>query len=206
MRKPDTYSGPAEAIRQTARFYRKDLWADHADYVEVWIEKDALAGVVHEVTDTYDIPLMVSRGYSSVTFLQAAGSAIDHIGKDTHIYHLGDYDPSGVDAANKIEAGLREFAPSTDITFTRLAVLPEQIEEWALPTRPTKRTDTRAKSFGQHSVELDAIPPDRLRLLVEGAIDKHLPARELEVLKTAEDSERALLTAWANDASVWAVK
>ena len=145
---------------------------------------------------------MVARGYSSLTFLQAAGSAIDHIGKDAHIYHLGDYDPSGVDAANKIEAGLREFAPNTFISFTRLAVLPEQIEKWSLPSRPTKRSDSRARGFGDRSVELDAIPPDKLRLLVEGAIDKHLPARELEVLKIAESSERALLTAWAYDADM----
>ena len=73
---------------------------------------------------------------------------------------------------------------------------------WSLPTRPTKSTDTRAKGFAAHSVELDAIPPDRLRLLVESAIDKHLPQRELEVLKAAEESERALLTVWARDADM----
>ena len=202
QRKPRTFSGPQEALRQTAQFYRKDLWADHPEYVEVWIEKDALAGVVYEITDAYAVPLMVARGYASLSFLHEAGEFIESTGKDAFIYHLGDYDPSGVDAANKIEESLREFAPNTYISFTKLAVLPEQIEEWSLPTRPTKSTDTRAKGFAAHSVELDAIPPDRLRGLVEYAIDKHLPARELEVLKAAEDSERALLAAWANDADV----
>jgi hypothetical protein len=30
----------------------------------------------------------------------------------------------------------------------RLAVTEEQIDEWNLPTRPTKRSDSRARSFG----------------------------------------------------------
>ena len=76
------------------------------------------------------------------------------------MYHVGDSDPSGEDAAQKIEDGLAESAPDADITFKRLAVLPWQIEAWNLPTRPTKQSDSRAKRFGdRESVELAAIPP-----------------------------------------------
>ena len=77
-----------------------------------------------------------------------------------YIYHLGDFDPSGLNAAREIEKTLREMAPEAEIHFERLAVTPEQIGIWSLPTRPTKTTDSRAKGFGDISVELDAIPPN----------------------------------------------
>jgi hypothetical protein len=110
-----------------------------------------------------------------------------------YIYHLGDYDPSGVNAGEKIEETLREMAPGSEIIFERLAVEPEQIEAWNLPTRPTKASDSRAKHFGEVSVELDAIDPDRLRSLVRRAIENHLPEHEYAILKAAEESERETL-------------
>jgi len=197
QRKPTTYSGPEQAVMRTARFYRKNLWADADVYVEVWLEKDALAGVVMDVTDTYDVPLMVSRGYASLSFLYEAAEAIIDIGKPTFVYHLGDYDPSGQDAADKIEATLRSFAAGVNLHFERLAVLPEQIGDWSLPSRPTKRSDSRSRGFGAISVELDAIDPHRLRQLVQDAIERHLPPNQLEVLKVAEESKRELLSRWA---------
>jgi len=111
----------------------------------------------------------------------------------TYIYHLGDYDPSGVNAGEKIEETLRELAPDADITFERLAVIPEQIDAWDLPTRPTKTSDTRSKSFGEISVELDAVEPDQLRGLVLEAIERHLPEHRFNILKAAEENERSII-------------
>jgi hypothetical protein len=193
QRKPQTYDGITDALEATASFYRKSLWA-HADcYVEIWLEKDALAGVILPVTSEYDVPLMVARGYASLSFLHSAATFIATLGVPVFIYHLGDFDPSGVNAGEKIEQTLREMAPHADITFERLAVLPEQIVAWNLPTRPTKKSDSRAKNFGALSVELDAIEPNRLRGIVRAAIERHLPANELAVLKAAEESERTTL-------------
>lgn len=197
-RKPATWTDPEHALRETAKFYRKAVWADADVHVEIWLEKDALAGVVYDVTDVYDVPLMVTRGYPSLTFLYAAGDTIREIGKPAFIYHLGDHDPSGVNAAEKVESGLREYAPGIPITFERLAVLPQQIAAWNLPTRPTKTTDTRAKGFGAISVELDAIDGPRLRKMVRDALDRHMPADQLEVLQAAEESEREWLLSWAS--------
>jgi hypothetical protein len=194
QRKPRTFNGIEEAFQHTAQFYRKSLWADAGSYVEVWLEKDALAGVVHPVTSMFDVPLMVARGYASLSFLYSAAEAINDLDVPAYIYHLGDFDPSGVNAGEKIEETLREMAPDADISFERIAVTLEQIEEWNLPTRPTKTSDTRAKGFGEVSVELDAIDPNQLRELVQAAIEEHLPADEYEVLKAAEASERKLLT------------
>jgi hypothetical protein len=195
--KPTTYGGLQDALEETARLYRRAVWADVDAYVEVWLEKDALAGVVQPVTAAYDVGLMVARGFSSLSFLHSAAEDINALDRPAYIYHLGDRDPSGVCAAGKIEETLREFAPAAEIHFERLAVLPEQIAAWKLPTRPTKQTDSRARNFKGDSVELDAIHPDRLRKLVKDVIVRHLPAGQLETLSVAEESEREILRLFA---------
>jgi hypothetical protein len=193
QRKPQTFGSVEEALKEAARLYRKDLWRDADYYVEVWLEKDALSGVVYPVTSLYDVPLMVARGYASLSFLHEAAEYIAGLDVPAYIYHLGDYDPSGQDAARAIEESLREMAPDAEIHFERLAVTPGQIAHWRLPTRPTKETDSRSKGFGALSVELDAIPPGRLRALVQVAIERHLPPDQLEVLRVAEKSEQGLI-------------
>lgn len=198
QRKSRSYGSPAEALAECAQFYRKDLWRSADCYVEIWLEKDALSGVLLPVTGEYDVPLMVARGYSSLSFLYTAAEYIATLDVPAVIYHLGDFDPSGVNAGEKIEQTLREMAPNAEIHFSRLAVNYDQIDAWNLPTRPTKSSDSRAKRFGySESVELDAIHPERLRQLVADGILKHLPARELEVLKIAERSEQKFLESWS---------
>lgn len=193
QRKPRTFDSIGAALAETARFYRRRLWRDAPAYCEVWLEKDALAGVVYPVTEEYDVPLMVARGYASLSFLHSAAQHLQSLEVPAFIYHLGDYDPSGVNAGEKIEETLRQLAPNAEIYFERLAVTPSQISSWGLPTRPTKASDSRAKGFGEISVELDAIDPAALRGLVVGAIERHLPADQLAVLQVAEASERELL-------------
>lgn len=193
QRKPHTFDGIAEALEHTAQFYRKSLWARADSYVEMWLEKDALSGVLYPVTSQYDVPLMVARGYASLSFLYEAATYINDLDVPAYIYHLGDFDPSGVNAGEKIEETLRKMAPNAEIHFKRIAVTPWQISVLELPTRPTKTSDTRAKGFGDISVELDAIDPNSLRQIVKEAIEEHLPAEELSVLQEAEQSERSIL-------------
>jgi hypothetical protein len=190
MRKPTSYDSIEAALRDTIETYRRAVWRDESVYVEFWIEKDALAGTIYDVTEEFDVPLMVSRGYSSLTFLHSAAEAIERNARPAYIYHLGDWDPSGQDAADHIERKLREFAPGIPIHFTRLAVTERQLIEWNLPTRPTKRSDSRSKRWKGDSVELDAIEPDLLRQLVRDAIEQHLDQARLEIILTAEASER----------------
>jgi hypothetical protein len=193
QRKPRTFDSVEAALQETAKFYRKSLWTHADSYVEVWLEKDALSGVIYPVTSVYDVPLMVARGYASLSFLYDAADYISTLAIPAYIYHLGDFDPSGVNAGEKIEETLRELAPDAEIIFERLAVTPEQIADWNLPTRPTKKSDTRAKGFGRISVELDAIDPNELRNIVQAAIEMHLPQQQFEVLKAAEESEREII-------------
>jgi hypothetical protein len=196
MRKPDTYSSIEAALRETIETYRRAVWRDENIYVEVWIEKDALAGTILPVTSQYDVPLMVARGYSSLTFLHAAAAAIAARRKPAFIYHLGDWDPSGQDAARHIEAKLRKYAPGVPIHFERLAVSEQQIFQLELPTRPTKKSDSRSKAWKGGSVELDAIDPGTLRKLVREAIERHISPQRLAVIEAAEKSEREIAATW----------
>jgi hypothetical protein len=202
MRKPTSYSSLEALLRNTAATYRRSVWDQQDAYVEVWLEKDALAGVFYDVTAVWDVPLMVTRGFPSISFLYSASEVIaDHAwnGKEIFIYYFGDRDPSGLTVDRTVERDLKEFAEGAEINFQRVAVTPEQIAEWDLPTRPTKRTGNKhAKGFIGDSVELDAIPPAKLRELIESCITQHLNPTTHNALVAAEQSERATLAAFIN--------
>ncbi len=120
-----------------------------------------------------------------------------------HIYHLGDWDPSGQDAARHIEQSLRELAPDVDLYFERIAVTEDQISDLDLPSRPTKSSDSRSVKWrGGESVELDAIHPDKLRQIVKRVIHRYLPPKKLKILKIAEKSERQSLVQLAANADL----
>jgi hypothetical protein len=172
QRKPSMWDSASEYIESVTRTYRRDLWRSQAVRLEIWLEKDALADLVSDVTYGWGVALMVSRGQSSVTFLHAAAeaakAAFEQCGVSTHIYALYDHDAGGDRAARRIAADLPEFAPKVPLHFTRLAITMPQISEWRLPTRPPKAKDPEAAKWGDKpAVELDAIPPDRLNGLVE---------------------------------------
>ena len=190
-RGPVTYNGIDEALRETARLYRRSLWDQAPERVEIWLEKEALAGVILPITDEWAVDLMVCRGYPSRSFLYGAIEDAELRQKPLVIYYFGDHDPSGQDIPRYITAEFEKY--NADFELVQLAVLPHQIEAWDLPTRPTKRSDSRAKGFDSRSVELDAIPPGHLRGLVEDAIRQHADEHQVAVLRAYEDEERHLL-------------
>lgn len=198
MRKPRTYGSLEACLERTAATYRRAVWDDMPGYVEVWLEKDALAGVLYAVTEPWDVPLMVTRGYPSLSFLFEAAETLKEERKPAYLYYFGDFDPSGMDIPRTVEAELRRMAPEAEIYFERVAVTEAQIRELHLPTRPTKKTDSRARSFGQQSVEVDAIRARRLRSMVDECIQRHIDQHQFAVLQMAEASERSILLTLAD--------
>jgi hypothetical protein len=207
QRKPTTYTGLAAFIDRHHHAYRRDLWAEADVYVEVWLEKEALAGVVIDVTAEYDVPLMVSRGFASESYLYSAADAItDHLAagkQQAVVYYFGDFDPSGLHISNSIESGLRRlcdqllkgFEPEM-LVFERMAINEGQIRRWGLPSRPTKRTgNSHANGWpdGRPSVELDALPPSELRDMVRYCIEQHVDLDQLYHLRAVEAAEREQL-------------
>lgn len=193
IRRPKMHNSLSELLNETATLYRRNLWRDQNCHVEIWLEKDALAGVLVDATFEFGVPLMVSRGYASLSYLQATAEflASEHCDKPCYLYHFGDHDPSGLGIGEHIEKQLREFAPEVEIHFEKAAVTPEQIEEWQLPTRPTKRTDTRARGFEGDSVDVDAIPPNKLRALCRGCIAQHIDPDAWDRSRLIEAEERS---------------
>lgn len=197
MRKPRLWNGVDEVLYNVAATYRRDLWTELPGYVEVWLEKDALAGTIYDVTERWGVPLMVTRGYASLSFLASAADTMRATAKPTTIYYLGDHDPSGVDIPRKVEASLREMAPKVPLDFVRLAVNVDQIAAYDLPTRPTKRTDSRSANFEGGSVEVDAMPAPVLRELVATAITSHVDVGVHDHLLLVEHEEREMLHRFA---------
>jgi hypothetical protein len=210
---PQTFSKVEDAVSDLVESYRKSLWDGRPSRIQVWLEKDALASVISPITSKYDVPLFVARGYSSLSFLHNDAKPILEEWADDDlpitVLHLGDFDPSGRDAARQIDEELREICPDARLDFVELAVTVAQIDEWNLPSRPNKIKDPRTKGFqrrygqARESVELDAIPAERLRQIIEVAIKEHMPDSAYETLMLQEAAERDQLERLAGLAPDW---
>jgi hypothetical protein len=201
-----TFDSISDALQDTAKYYRRSALRDCDSYIEIWSEKEALAGIIYEAASDYDVPVVVSKGMPSLT--QVYGSFCNvrrafRAGKSGYIYQFGDHDPTGCLIPKTIEQRLNEFCDKYDCeypTVERIALTEELIEQHRLPTRPTKRDGNRhAHKFKGDSVELDALPSAELRALVRGCIHRHISPVEVQVLRVAEESERDILQQLAND-------
>ena len=193
VRRARTFHSLEDALRTTAITYRRTLWESQPCRVEIWLEKDALAGVIMDIIETWDVPLMVVKGYPSLSFLHTAAEEIQKAtenAKKTQIFYFGDYDPSGKDIPRVIKRDIHKMAPRADFEVKEVAVTEQQITDWDLPSRTTKKTDSRSKNFSGKSVELDAISPADLRQLVEESIASLADPYELEMTKKIEKAER----------------
>ena len=191
----DRYQDPDEFADYAASIYRKDYWINSPVRVEVWVEKDAMAGKLKPVVrDEYGLDLYVSRGFASETYLQEAGAHIRSDGRPTYVYLLTDFDASGMGIAETVEQKLAEMASPADVLVERIAATQEQVKEYGLITQPVTRSDTRARRFiqrfGTETVELDAIPASEVRRLVREAIEQHMDPRRLSTLRMIEREER----------------
>jgi hypothetical protein len=142
---------------------------------------------------------MVTRGYPSLSFLHSAAEEMrSQQGRPCYLYYFGDLDPSGIDIPRRVEKDLRAFAPDVDLHFQRVAVTREQVQEFNLHTRPTKKSDSRSKNFRGESVELDAIPPAALRVMVLTCIEQHINQEALRQTRLTEQLERHTLQSVLN--------
>lgn len=190
------YSGIEAALINTRDTYRRNLWATQDAFVEIWCEKDAIASILLSEARTYGVQVFPLRGFSSGSALH---NAADHFksyqaaGKEVYIYYFGDHDPSGMEIDRSAVRNLREDH-GVIVNFERIAVTPDQIEKYDLPTRPPKLTDSRTKNFKGESVEIDAMRMAVLREMVNHNITQHIDPSQWEMQKRIEAQERGLLT------------
>ena len=182
---------PSKIIKNDAEFFSLDKWTNQPNYVEVWVEKDALIDVVGKGCRETDTHYFSCRGYCSQSEMwQAAQRFIkkgDRAGR--YLIYLGDHDPSGIDMTRDITDRMKLFGANVEIR--RIALTMEQIKTFNPPPNPAKLTDRRAtayiKQFGEHSWELDALEPQFIRQLIDSEIrplmDEKILAQTLELEK-----------------------
>ncbi len=170
------FEGAEHALRRLAAWYHVDLWKRQRVRPEVWIEKDALVGVIEGVCQELDVPFFSCRGYTSQSEMWAAGQRLlqhQDDGYHTYIVHLGDHDPSGIDMSRDIFDRLALFMGGTD--FVRIALNMNQVERYRPPPNPAKVTDSRAatyiRQYGRESWELDALDPATMADLIRSTIE-----------------------------------
>lgn len=181
VKKPNVWESPEAILRAVASQYQEDPWLKQDTYVEVWIEKDALVGVIEGICTERRVPYFACRGYASQSELFEAGRRFRtayarHFSKGV-ILHLGDHDPSGLDMTRDIADRIKMM---TDLGFgwvdvRRLALNMDQIDLYDPPPNPAKDTDARfagyQDEFGDSSWELDALDPDVISDLIRDEID-----------------------------------
>jgi hypothetical protein len=170
------WNDPSEIISDDADVFKIDMWEGQEYRVEVWIEKEALAGVFQRVCDHLRVPFFSCRGYTSQSEMWSAAQRLKAFAKDGQvpvILHFGDHDPSGIDMTRDIRERLELFS-NDELRVDRLALNMSQIEEYDPPPNPAKETDSRfqgyLKEYGDESWELDALEPDVLATLVRDAV------------------------------------
>lgn len=197
--RPSVWENPKEIIETCAKQYRRDRMEGQNVYIEVWVEKDALSGVLKRATNPFGCYLMINRGYSSTSAMHDAylrfTEAWDN-NKRVVILYLGDHDPSGLDMVRDIQKRIETFGIFGDFEIIRIALTEKQIDRYNPPPNPAKFSDPRAEwyisEYGKVSWEVDALPPDILNHLVQEKIKELIDQStyDASLLKESEERKR----------------
>ncbi len=199
LRRLSHFDDPRDVMNAAVHSYRLEKWADQEYAPEVWVEKDALIGVIGGVCEELDVPYFACRGYTSQSEMWAAGQrmirAVDN-GKTPMIFHLGDHDPSGIDMTRDILDRLELFVGER-IEVERLALNFDQVARFNPPPNPAKLEDSRAEGyiaqFGYSSWELDALDPTTISNLIRSAIESVIDFEAWTAVANRESGEKTLL-------------
>ena len=167
--------------------FRIDRWADQDVRVEVWVEKEALAGVLDRACPPLMVDYFSCRGYVSQSAMWEAAQRFLRYrqqGKDVVIFHLGDHDPSGIDMSRDIQDRLNMFCVGDGPRVERIALNMDQIRQYNPPPNPAKVTDSRYEAYreqyGEESWELDALSPTQLAQIITDAVNAEMDADRMQ--------------------------
>lgn len=177
VRQPRTvaeFENLAELAGAALNAYRLPRWRGQNTYAELWVEKDALAGVLEPLAREFHVTLMVNRGYSSQSAMfESAQRFIDRcavdgdeddngsiayrdgnaatggeeitLAREPVLFYLGDHDPSGEDMVRDIRDRLFMFGIEVDVR--KIALTYDHVQEYNPPPNPAKITDSRAPGY-----------------------------------------------------------
>ena len=194
--KASDWASGAEILEGATASFRLNRWATQPYYVELWVEKAALEGILAPISNDYHMVLMTNRGYSSASAMKESADRIRHHiaannkpkGQQPVILYAGDHDPSGKDMIRDVRARLVEFGVPPQLDVRAIALTWEQIQKYQPPPNAAKLSDSRAaayiEQYGSESWELDALPPPDLDLIVRTAVNSYVDKKAMtEIIK-----------------------
>lgn len=201
-----TWDSPKSILEATAEQFRFDYWDMQPVRIEVWVEKEALVGVVERAAFKYRLPYFACRGYSSQSEIWRAGIRFKDYyekGQPVKVIHLGDHDPSGIDMTRDNMERLEMFSEGADVEVIRIALNMNQVIQYNPPPNPAKLTDTRAadyvSKFGGESWELDALDPSIIDNLISTEVEQYIDFAYWEECKKKEKAARRKIQAMADN-------
>ena len=205
-----TWDTPSSIIQSAAASYRLDPWEDQPRYVEVWCEKDAMAGILQPVCDSLRVAFHATRGFDSVSELHDAAErlrAVEADGRRARIFYLGDHDPAGMLIPKKVRSYLYMFMESDDWPdVQRLALTREQIERYNPVPFQANPKDNNAPGYieahGRDCWELDALEPGIVETMVREAVNRLVDRDAWDATMEREADDRAWLSALAEKESL----
>jgi hypothetical protein len=214
VRVPRTQSewgGLSSLVDSALAAYRLPRWRGQQYYVELWVEKDALAGVLAPIAEDYHVTMMVNRGYSSQSAMHESAlrfmrgmnqSWYDdahteaQTDRDGVLFYLGDHDPSGEDMVRDIRDRMEMFGVHA-LDVRKLALTMDQIEQYNPPPNPAKVTDPRAGGYiakhGDGSWELDALPPEVLAEIIRDGLESVVDHKAMDKILEKEERDKERL-------------
>lgn len=204
LRTISSWDSPASIVDVVAKQYQEDLWASQMYRPEVWIEKDALVGVIERACRELRVEFFACRGYSSQSAQYEAGQRFRRYieaGQTPVVFHFGDHDPSGIDMTRDNADRLSMFAVE-EIDVRRLALTFEQVEQYNPPPNPAKESDSRhasyAAKYGDESWELDALEPTVIDNLIRTNVESLINKKKWKAAQKAEQENRDKLVLVSN--------
>lgn len=194
---PQEFTDLGHLVRAAVSSYRLPRWEGQDNYVELWVEKDALAGVLAPIASEYHVTLMVNRGYSSASAMyESAQRFLEHATtQDLVLVYLGDHDPSGEDMVRDVRERLSTFGAEVDVR--KIALTMTQVRRYRPPPNPAKLTDPRAAAYvqahGTSSWEVDALPPNVLAQIIRAELSSLVDQEMVDAVIAKENKDKKYL-------------
>ena len=197
---PSDWSSIASLAEAACRGFRLPRWEGQEYYAELWVEKQALAGVLEPLASKFHVTLMVNKGYSSQSAMYSASRRFLYECNDGErkpmLFYLGDHDPSGEDMVRDVRERLEMFGVE-DIVVDKLALTMTQIKKYNPPPNPAKVTDSRAAAYiaehGDSSWEVDALPPNVLARIISSAFEEIIDKDAMDAIIAREEKGKTAL-------------
>jgi Ni/Co efflux regulator RcnB len=193
------WDSPASILEVLENSYHIDMWENQTYRPEVWVEKEALVGIVAAACQPLDVTYLACKGYVSQSQQWRNGQRLGEAyraGQIPVVFYLGDHDPSGIDMTNDHIKRLKMFT-GIDVPVERLALSMDQVRKYNPPPNPAKMSDSRAKKYvaqyGKSSWELDALEPDVMVEIITDAIMNLRDERAHHLQEQKREKERANL-------------